>query len=432
MSRPVGGATNRRALPWYAQLLPLLMLLGSGALAANSTFTGATALDRRVSAIPGQRILTQSPMVLVDPSRQRAAQSLVRFTRPVWFVWTLSQIFVLLYLWRSGKGARLRDFLRRHISNAYVLRFIFGAALGFMTELATLPAAFFDYRLFRIVGLSTETFGNWANDTLIGYALTMVVVGTFVAVVLTLVERTHIWYLYVFAGVFATAFFLSFVNPIVIEPLFNHYTPLREDRPLARRLRGLTRSVGLGDVPLYVSDLSKRSNTGNAYVVGLGSSKRIVLGDTLLATATDDEVVFTLAHELGHQVHRDVWRGTIFGSLIFIFGAAIAVLIADRIGFRRDDDALSRLTLVGSLLLAVSVVFMPVVNGFSRTIEADADRFAIHADPDPVAGARTFIRFADDGMALVCPSRAARLFFYDHPPLGTRIAALTGQRNPCP
>lgn len=426
------GSVMLRLAACCIELVVILSLLGTGALAANASYGGPTALDKRVSAIPAKRILTQSPTALVDPARQRAAQSLVRFTRPVWFVWTFSQILVLLYLWRSGRGARLRDFFRRHINNVYALRFLFGAALALVTQIATLPAAFFDYRLFRIVGLSTETFGNWVNDTLISYGLTMLVAGTFVTVVLTLVDRTHLWYLYVMAGVFATAFFLSFVNPIVIEPLFNHYTLLREDRPLARRLRALTRSVGLGDLPLYVSDLSRRSRTGNAYVVGMGSSKRIVLGDTLLATATDDEIVFTLAHELGHQVHRDVWRGTIFGSIVFIFGAAIAVLIADRIGFRRDEDALSRLTLVGSLLLAISVISMPLVNGFSRIIEADADRFAMQVDRDPVAGARTFIRFADDGMALVCPSRLARVYFYDHPPLGSRIAALTGQRNPCP
>jgi len=414
------------------RFLVIVLLVGTSALAADSTFAGPTALDRRVSAIPAKRILTQSPTVLVNAARQRDARSLVRFTRPVWFVWTLSQILVLLYLWRSGRGARLRDFLRRLTNNVFLVRFLFGAALAFLTEVATLPASFFDYRLFRIVGISTETFGNWVNDMLISYALTMLVAGIVVTVVLTMVDRTHLWYLYVVAGVFATAFFLSYINPILIEPLFNHYTVLREDRPLAHRLRALTRSVGLGNLPLYVSDLSRRSNTGNAYVVGLGSSKRIVLGDTLLRTATDDEIVFTLAHELGHQVHRDVWRGTIFGSIVFIFGAAIAVLIADRIGFRRDDDALSRLALVASILLAISVISMPLVNGFSRVIEADADRFALQADPDRVAGARTFIRFADDGMALVCPSRLARLYFYDHPPLGTRIATLTGQPNPCP
>ncbi|MDQ6826445.1 MAG: M48 family metalloprotease [Candidatus Eremiobacteraeota bacterium] len=393
---------------------------------------GPTGLDRRVTAIPAARILSQSPLHLVDPGRQRAAQYLVHFTRPLWLLWTFAQILVLLYLWRSGKAARLRERLRRISPNKLMLRFLFGATLALLTQIATLPAAFFDYRLFRIVGLSTETFGNWVLDNLISYALTMLLVGIIVAAVLTLVDRTHLWYAYVIAGVFAIAFFLSFVNPIVIEPLFNRYTPMREDQPLARRLRTLCERVGLGDLPIYVTDLSRRTITGNAYVVGLGSSRRIVLGDTLLRTATADEVVFTLAHELGHQVHRDVWRGTILGAFVFIFGAAIAVLIADRIGFRRDDDALSRLALVGSLLLMVFVILMPLVNGFSRTMEASADRFALQVDPDPVAGARMFIRFADDGMALVCPSRLVRIYFYDHPPLGSRIAALTGQPNPCP
>jgi len=246
------------------------------------------------------------------------------------------------------------------------------------------------------------------------------------------VDRTHLWWVYLAGLIFALTFLLSFVFPIVIEPIFNHFTPLPANRPLTVRIETLARGAGEGRLPIYVSDLSRRTHAGNAYVVGIGPSRRIVIGDTLLDAATDNEIVFIVAHELGHDVHGDTLRGALFGAVIFIVAAALAVLIADRVGFRRDDDPLSRLTLVGALLGCVYLLFLPAINGYSRTIEANADAYALQLTHDRVGGARAFVRFADEDLALLCPSRLARLYWYTHPPLGTRIANLNGQPNPCP
>jgi len=128
----------------------------------------------------------------------------------------------------------------------------------------------------------------------------------------------------------------------------------------------------------------------------------------------------------------DTLRGALFGGVVFILAAALAVLVADQVGFRRDDDPLSRLPLVGALLGCMYLLFLPAVNGYSRTIEASADSYALALTGDRVGGARAFVRFADEGLALLCPGRLARLYWYTHPPLGTRISNLSGQPNPCP
>lgn len=391
-----------------------------------------SAIDRRVSAIPAATLLSQSPARLVDPNRQAAAQYYARYTRPAWFVWIGLQVLALLYLWGSGRAAKVRDWLRRRLANIHLVRFAFGAFLALVLQAAALPANFYDYRILRIMEVSTQPPASFWSDVLLTVVLQMVLFGAAAGLILWMVDRTRLWWVYVMVLVFAGSFFISSIYPVAVQPLFNRFSVLPEDKPLGKRLHALARKAGEGDVPIYVSDLSRRTKAGDAYVDGLGPSKRIVIGDTFLNSATPDEIVFLVAHEIGHDVHHDVLRGTLFAAVVFIFGAALSVLISDRIGFRRDDDPLSRLALVGALLVCMYLVFLPAINGYSRAIESQADAYALSLDPDRVAGTRSFVRFADEGLGLVCPGRLARLFWYSHPPIGTRISRVNGQPNPCP
>ncbi|MDP9016710.1 MAG: M48 family metalloprotease [Candidatus Eremiobacteraeota bacterium] len=402
--------------------------------AASSARAGdqISTLDHRVSAIPAARLLSAPPAALVDPARQAGAQSLARYTRPSWFFWIGMQILVLLYLWRSGTAARVRDSLKRSLPSLVAVRFVFGALLALALQVAALPAEFYHYRILRIIGISTEAPAGWWSDILLGAAIEMALVGLAVVVIMWLVDRSHLWWIYVILGVFATSFFLSFVYPLAVEPLFNRFTLLPKTTALAMRIHELSLKAGIGDPPVYIMDISRRSRAGNAFVAGIGPSKRIVLGDTLLQSATENEIVFMVAHELGHDVRHDTFKGAIFAAWIFIFGAALAVLIADRIGFRRDDDPLARLTLVGALLGCMYVLFLPAINGYSRTVESAADAYALQIDPDHVAGTRLFVRLSDESLSLLCPGRLARIYWYTHPPIGTRISAINGQPNPCP
>lgn len=417
---------NPARLAFVIALLAVMFSMTAGTARAQS------AIDRRVSAIPAAQLLSQTPAQLVDPARQAAAQYFVRYTRPAWFVWIVFQILLLLYLWSSGTSARVRDWLRRRLPNVILVRFCFGAFVALALQAAALPSSFFDYRILRLMGISTQKPSSWWTDVLLSTCVEIVLLGLAVVFILWLVDRTRLWWVWMVGGIFAAAFLLSLIYPIAVEPLFNHFTPLTENRSLTIRIHELAKKAGEGDLPIYVSDLSRRTKAGNAYVVGIGPSKRIVIGDTLLTAGTEGEVAFIVAHELGHDVHHDTVRGSIFGAIIFIFGAALSVLIADRVGFRRDDDPLSRLTLVASLLACMYVLFLPVINGYSRVLESSADQYALQLDPDRVSGTRAFVRFADEGVTLLCPGRLARIFWYNHPPIGTRISSVNGQPNPCP
>ncbi|MDQ2908593.1 MAG: M48 family metalloprotease, partial [Candidatus Eremiobacteraeota bacterium] len=181
-----------------------------------------------------------------------------------------------------------------------------------------------------------------------------------------------------------------------------------------------------------VSDTSRRSRTISADISGFGPTKRIMLGDELLDNATQGEVLFLAAREFGHYAHGDDFRLSLFWTFLFIVATAVAVVVADRIRFRRDDDSLSRLPLVFALMGLGGLILAPAYNGYSRNLESRADAYALALTGDRASAVRAYVRIADETLAPLCPSRAARIYFYNSPPLGTRIAKAAGHRNPCP
>ena len=228
------------------------------------------------------------------------------------------------------------------------------------------------------------------------------------------------------AAGFAVALTVAMVYllPVVYEPLFNRFTPVEPDvrgRVLAIADRA---GVTVGDV--LVADASRRTRRQNAYVSGLGATKRVVLYDTLLQRSTPDEVDLVVAHELAHVAHRDVLKGTVVGSA----GAALAVLLIWRLvswGALRDwlgangpgDPRL--LPFLGFVLAAGSFLTLPLMNWYSRGIEAAADRSAIAYTGDAGTAIAVEVNLARSNIADLRPNGFIRWAFFSHPPVLERI-----------
>ncbi len=388
-------------------------------------------VERRVTAISDATLLARPAAQLVDPRRQRAGEHARRFVRPLFFVWAFSQIAMLFYLWRSGMGARMRDAMRRRIRNVFALRCAFGAALLAIASLAAFPASLARYRVDYIYGFTTETAAAWYRDGLIATTLDAIVVGAVVAFVFALVDRTRVWYLYAMAGLFVVTLVMAFVEPVVVAPLYNAFHPLPRTAAVRERLETLALRAGIGNAPIYVADDSRRTNAAIADIAGFGPTIRIVLSDALLANATPGEVLVLAAREFGHYVHGDDFRLSLFWTSLFIFCTALAVVFADRVGFRRDDDPLARLPLVFFFLGLLALVATPIYNGYSRQLESRADDYALALTSDRASAVRVYVRIADETLGQLCPSRLSRWYFYNSPPLGTRIARALGRPDPC-
>jgi len=156
-----------------------------------------------------------------------------------------------------------------------------------------------------------------------------------------------------------------------------------------------------------------------------------VLSDALLQNATPGEVLFLAAREMGHYDHADDFRLSLFWTFLFIFCTALAVIAADRVRFRRDDDPLTRLALVFVFLGCFALIVTPVYNGYSRNIESRADAYAVALTRDRSSAVRAFVRVADETLAPLCPGRLGLLYFYNSPPIATRIAKAAGHPDPC-
>lgn len=400
------------------------MLCPASASAASNRPNG---LDRHVSSLTNLQLLTQPATQLVDQTRQLAAERLVRFAEPVWFFLILCVILALGYFWRSGHAAALRDRLRRAIGNEFLVRFYFGAIIGLVGDLASLPGQFVQYRLLRVEGLSLELGTVWAAHWLIGLIALMIAIGLIAAIALWLADRSHQWYVVVAFGVFAISFGIAFAKPYTMK-----FLTIPASRPVAARLQALELRAGSPDLAVFTRSSSRRSEEGDASASGIGPSRRIVLGESLLAGASTGEVAFTVAHELGHLADGDPLRLAIFDAVVFIVISALAVLIADRIGFRRDDDPVSRLALVGALIGCMYLLAQPAIHAYSRHLETRADAYALALTHDPASGVRSLVRFSDQGLRVVCPDVFSGWYFATHPSIAHRVAAFNHVPEACP
>jgi STE24 endopeptidase len=300
------------------------------------------------------------------------------------------------------------------------------AVLLVLDEIGMMPLALYrGFLLDRRYGLSEQSAKSWLSDQMKSIALGAVL-GVAAAVMLYAIigEFPSAWWL-VAGGLFAlVAAGLTGVGPVILLPLFYSTKPL--DRSgLTARLVALANRAGASVVGVFEWCVSPKTRKANAALVGLGSTRRILLADTMLAAYSEDEVEVVLAHELGHHVHGDIWKGLAVQSAVIAAGLVLAAGCLSLVG----DVSLGGPADVAGLpvvLLAigtVSAASLPVQLAFSRYCERQADRFALKLTRNPEAFVSTMRRLAAQNLAEEQPSTLVRWFFYSHPPIQERIAS---------
>ena len=280
----------------------------------------------------------------------------------------------------------------------------------------------------RRYGLLHQSLRGWLADRAKAALLAGALGLAAVEVVYALLHATPLWWLWAAVVFLVANVALAFVFPVWIVPLFYRLTPLA-DEELRERLLTLARRAGVPVVGVWIVDQSRKSRTANAAVVGLGRTRRIVLFDTLATGFTPEEIESVLAHELGHHVHGDARRGlAVQGALTLAsFWLADRLLRAGAPAFglagASDPAGMPWLALV---LLALSLVALPLGNAFSRWVERQADDFALATTGNPGAFIAAMERLAELNLAERRPSRLKELVLYSHPALDRRIARARG------
>ncbi len=364
----------------------------------------------------------------LDPRRQEQAKEYARIRRRL-MVGDLALAGVYVILWLIfGWSIDLRDYLLELTTNDWLVVAGFVIFFGGIYFVIDLPLSYYSgFILPHRYDLSTQSLQGWILDqvkgVLVGGVLGLVVIEI---VYFVLRISPDLWWLW--AGLILLFFNILLANltPVFLMPLFFKFVPLEEEHDdLVARLINLAEGAGTRVRGVYKFDMSRRTKAANAAITGLGNTRRIILGDTLINEFTSDEIETVLAHELGHQIHNDIPIGILVESLITLGGLYLAALVLQWglmvFGFESVSDV-AAMPLFMLVIGIYGMVTMPLVNAYSRARERRADEYALQATGKGAAYASALTRLANQNLAEAEPEPWVEKLLYSHPALSKRIA----------
>lgn len=356
--------------------------------------------------------------------------------------WGIVQLELLLAL---GVAARMRDAVVRLSGNRWVQGFGFTFLLLAVTTVLDLPLDVYGQHAARVYGQSVQGWGSWASDAVKSFLLTFVFGGLLVMLLFRVIRRSpKRWWFWFWIPAMTFVLLAVFVSPVLIDPLFNKFEPLAKTNPaLVERLEKVVARGGIEIPPerMFLMKASEKVTTLNAYVTGYGASKRVVVWDNSVTKATPDEISLIFGHEMGHYVLKHIpatlaFMGVLLLVEFYLGYRGVRWLIARfgagwRIPSQDDWGALVVLLLV---LAVLSFVSEPIVNGYSRMHEHEADVYgqeAVHGivdDPQKVAQ-QTFQLLGEMSLTDPNPNPFVEFWTFSHPSVASR-AAFAAKYNP--
>jgi Zn-dependent protease with chaperone function len=372
-------------------------LIAAFAVAAFAVVVAVSSTPARAAELTPRTVAADAPISRYElpPELRARAEAYAHAHHLEYVVGTAWGLVTLLVLLRLRVAARLRTWATRRTRRRILQIALFAPAFLLTLALAELPTAIWSHTVERRFGLSIQGWASFARDWALGQALG-IAFGTFLVWLLYTILRRSLrrWWLWTWLAMLPVLVTVVFLMPLVIEPLFFRFTPLTaRDPALAARLRTIAKRGG-EDIPLdkmFVMDASAKLRAVNAYVTGLGASKRVVVWDTTLAVLTDREIASVFGHELGHYVLGHVAIGLALGAgglFLALLAGAIALRRAiARFGPRLDIAEPGDLASLPLILLLHSLFLLarqPVGAAISRHLEHEADAFGLRVIEGPL------------------------------------------------
>ncbi len=333
--------------------------------------------------------------------------------------------FLLLGFVAFGYSLHLENFFRTILHNNYLILLAYTLTIGIAASIFFLPLSYYTgYYLEHKYNLSNQTFVKWIweelKESLVGSAIALPLLLLFFFVLQTFGE---LWWLPFAVLMFIISVLLAQIVPIVILPLFYKVTPI-ENENLKERIVKLSNDAGLKVENVFKFDMSKNTKKANAAFTGLGKTKRILLGDTLLENYTDDEIETVIAHELGHfkkkHIVKNIFIGTASSFFTFFIIAFLHKQSLNWFSFNSilQISSLPILVLWGAI---IGLIQSPITNIISRKFEYEADNYAIEATGKKEAFIKTLEKLTDQNLGDKEPNAFVEWFFYSHPSIKKRI-----------
>ncbi len=365
----------------------------------------------------------------LTPAEFRKAKAFARSQYEVYFGTEALDLLALAAMIRFGAGRRLRTWTGSLTPRRFLQAWLVVPPILFAMAIVELPLDAYAETISRLYGQSIEGWGAWFADWAKGQALAIAIGTLTLWGVYALMRRSRTrWWLYAWLVSLPLQVAAVTAMPLVVEPLFFHFDPLALRHPrLTEDIERILQRARVAIPPGRLLEMraSEKTNSLNAYVSGFGPSKRVVLYDTIIAKENGPPLLTTVGHELGHYVLHHIRDGLLFGfvlSLLVIWAVARALRRLYR-GGEAEWDSLPSLLLIASL---AAFLLSPLINGFSRRQEHEADVYAIEITHGIVphsgeAAATAFQIEGESGFADPSPNPLAVVWLYTHPPIAERL-----------
>ncbi|MBI3587110.1 MAG: M48 family metallopeptidase [Ignavibacteriales bacterium] len=328
----------------------------------------------------------------------------------------------------TGGTSVIEQKVRDLTANDYVVFLLFAAVLGLLESVLTFPLKYYSgYHLEHKYKLSNQTLVAWLWEGVKGMLVGIpIITSLLLAFYYCLKNFGAMWWLPIGTVLFIVSVVLARLAPVLIFPLFYKFKPLDEGE-LKNKILALCKKVGMSVQGVFVFDMSKNTKKANAAFTGVGKSKRIILGDTLVANFTDDEIETIFAHELGHYKLKHIWVMMIVGTVSSFLGLYLTAVLYQMslswFGFSKIEQ-IAALPLLGLWLGLYSLVTSPLSNMLSRAHERAADRFAIKTSNNKQAFINALRKLAVVNLADTAPHPLIEFLFHSHPSIEKRIRAI--------
>ncbi|MDQ2732787.1 MAG: M48 family metallopeptidase [Armatimonadota bacterium] len=338
------------------------------------------------------------------------------------------QVAFFYYLIRGRRGQRIQEAVEQRIHHRLLSVLVTLFLYLTLYRLVLLPVNYAGYRIHRFYGVATQSDLHWIADVLRSWAVNTCVIVPVLMLLLWAMNRwPRRWWLAATALMALTSAIVIYLAPLIVDPLFHHFTPLK-DPALRQSILDLAARAHVHVNGVYEGQFSSTTTEGNAYVTGLGSSQRIVVWDTIVKNKPYPlpELNSILAHELGHYALHHIFKGLLLG----ILGSGILFYLVHRIlllgihqgWVRRMGEPAVVIPLAASLI-ALNWVSLPISNAVSRTMESQADQFSLHLTHNPAAFIASMQRLCRQDKDDPWPNSFQKWVFYTHPSIAERIHA---------
>ena len=399
----------------------------------SSSATATTASGEAAQSGPSRVITAYS----LPPDLHKKAHDLNRIYFRLAWIGFVYGIVVLWLVLRWRLAPKYRDWSEHFSSKSFLQSLVFSPLLLLTIAILTSPLDIYSEWVEKEYGLSIQGWSSWSWDW-VKAELISLVVGTIVIWLLYLVIRRSArrWWFYFWLITLPLGVFWFFLQPLVIDPMFHKFEPLQQKDPrLTASLEQLVKRAGQ-DIPperMFWMGAGEKTTELNAYVTGIGTSKRIVVWDTTIAKMSTPQIVFVAGHEMGHYVLQHIPKGMIAFALLsliaFYLGYRCIGWILARWGANWQIRGLEDWASLPALLLLLSVFSFasnPIASAFSRYVEHQADQYGLEVTHDLTPNsaqiaAQAFQVLGEVDLSDPDPDRTNIFLFYDHPPISDRV-----------